>query len=288
MRKLFEISSEEKQRILEMHESATKRNYLSEQVVQPTTQTTSQPTGTTQTTTQTTTQSSDLSSLGIKDVAGVKTIEVSQKRKEDMGKIANQTGEKLFGRGKYDIIPEYGEYNGCLLVVKKDAYDKLISEKGNVTVTETQSCANPRFEGGKWVFSVKNNNSAGVEDGKTPFKNETRDLELRVLNQILNGRNTPGCTNQDRHISDKYKDDYSGGNWFDKGLQQASINFFNNPESNFSALCNYLKPTSYYRINGFPGVKGRCAVTDKEREGGVLINVDEMLSKNEFVRIQPK
>jgi len=35
MRKLFEISSEEKQRILEMHESATKKNYLSEQVTQP-------------------------------------------------------------------------------------------------------------------------------------------------------------------------------------------------------------------------------------------------------------
>ena len=31
MRKLFEISSEEKQRILEMHESATKRNYLTEE-----------------------------------------------------------------------------------------------------------------------------------------------------------------------------------------------------------------------------------------------------------------
>lgn len=30
MKRLFEISSEEKQRILEMHESATKRNYLSE------------------------------------------------------------------------------------------------------------------------------------------------------------------------------------------------------------------------------------------------------------------
>ena len=32
MKRLFEISSEEKQRILEMHESATKRNYLSEQI----------------------------------------------------------------------------------------------------------------------------------------------------------------------------------------------------------------------------------------------------------------
>ncbi len=31
MKKLFEISSEEKQRILEMHETATKKNYLSEQ-----------------------------------------------------------------------------------------------------------------------------------------------------------------------------------------------------------------------------------------------------------------
>jgi hypothetical protein len=34
MKKLFEISSEEKQRILEMHESATKKNYLSEDTVQ--------------------------------------------------------------------------------------------------------------------------------------------------------------------------------------------------------------------------------------------------------------
>jgi hypothetical protein len=36
MKRLFEISSEEKQRILEMHESATKKNYLSEQETQPT------------------------------------------------------------------------------------------------------------------------------------------------------------------------------------------------------------------------------------------------------------
>jgi hypothetical protein len=34
MKKLFEISSEEKQRILEMHETATKNNYLSEQTTQ--------------------------------------------------------------------------------------------------------------------------------------------------------------------------------------------------------------------------------------------------------------
>lgn len=34
MKKLFEISSEEKQRILEMHETATKKNYLSEQTAQ--------------------------------------------------------------------------------------------------------------------------------------------------------------------------------------------------------------------------------------------------------------
>ena len=43
MKKLFEISSEEKNRILEMHETATKRNYLSEQTSppSPTTPTTS-------------------------------------------------------------------------------------------------------------------------------------------------------------------------------------------------------------------------------------------------------
>jgi hypothetical protein len=34
MKRLFEISLEEKQRILEMHESATKKNYLSEQTAQ--------------------------------------------------------------------------------------------------------------------------------------------------------------------------------------------------------------------------------------------------------------
>jgi|LakMenEpi03Aug12_release.lakeMendotaPanAssembly.Ray.scaffolds.fasta_scaffold181518_1 hypothetical protein len=45
MKKLFEISSEEKQRILEMHESATKRNYLSEL---DTTQATTKPVKTTQ------------------------------------------------------------------------------------------------------------------------------------------------------------------------------------------------------------------------------------------------
>jgi len=48
MKKLFEISSEEKQRILEMHESATKKNYLSEQPVQQTqTQTQFTPNGVT-------------------------------------------------------------------------------------------------------------------------------------------------------------------------------------------------------------------------------------------------
>lgn len=35
MKKLFEISSEEKQRILEMHETATKKNYLGEQSTEP-------------------------------------------------------------------------------------------------------------------------------------------------------------------------------------------------------------------------------------------------------------
>jgi hypothetical protein len=237
---------------------------------------------------QDTTQNPDLSSLGIIDVAGVKTIEVPQRKKDDMSKIARQTGERLFGKGKYDIIPEYGSHAGCLLVVKKDAYDKLISEKGVLTVVETKSCADPRFEGGKWVFSVKNNNPLGVEDGKSPFKSETRDLHLQRFNQILNGRASGGCSDDDRHISDKYKDDYSGGNWFDSGLSNASKNFFNDPESNFSALCNYLKPTSYYKINGFPGVKGRCRVTEKDREGNLLINVDEELTKDEFVRIQPK
>jgi hypothetical protein len=36
MKKLFDISSEEKQRILEMHETATKKNYLNEQLNQKT------------------------------------------------------------------------------------------------------------------------------------------------------------------------------------------------------------------------------------------------------------
>jgi hypothetical protein len=35
MKRLFEISSEERNRILEMHQSATKRNYLSEQETEP-------------------------------------------------------------------------------------------------------------------------------------------------------------------------------------------------------------------------------------------------------------
>lgn len=35
MKKLFEINSEEKQRILEMHKTATKKNYLSEQTTTP-------------------------------------------------------------------------------------------------------------------------------------------------------------------------------------------------------------------------------------------------------------
>lgn len=43
MKRLFEISSEEKQRILEMHETATKKNYLSEQVTQPAKQATTKP-----------------------------------------------------------------------------------------------------------------------------------------------------------------------------------------------------------------------------------------------------
>ena len=43
MKRLFEIDENEKKRILEMHERATKRNYLSEQETSPTPQPTSPP-----------------------------------------------------------------------------------------------------------------------------------------------------------------------------------------------------------------------------------------------------
>jgi hypothetical protein len=43
MKKLLDISSEERNRILEMHQSATKRNYLSEEAPQPTKQATTKP-----------------------------------------------------------------------------------------------------------------------------------------------------------------------------------------------------------------------------------------------------
>ena len=43
MKKLFEIDENEKKRILEMHENATKKNYLSEQPTPSTTPPPSQP-----------------------------------------------------------------------------------------------------------------------------------------------------------------------------------------------------------------------------------------------------
>jgi hypothetical protein len=64
MKRLFEISSEEKQRILEMHESATKRNYLMEaDPINPPKQVTTKPAQTSQPT--------DTQTEGI-DINGVK------------------------------------------------------------------------------------------------------------------------------------------------------------------------------------------------------------------------
>jgi hypothetical protein len=268
MKNLFEISSEEKQRILEMHVSATKKNYLSEQETQPTTQ----PTGTT----QTTTQSPDLSNLGIKDINGIRTIEVPQKDKKNLKSIINQKGESIFGKGKFEILQ--GGSDDLVLIVNKDSYQKLLSDEG-ITVQQNIHCAEPRWNGKNWVYKQKSFKSTGGFAEKI--------LNFDNFNRILNGKGSVfGCSEQDRHILDgnAYKGDYSGGNFFNQELRNASAKFFQNPTANFSNLCNFLKPTSYYRINGFPGVGQKCQISIN---GSSAYNqIEERIPKNEFVRVQ--
>lgn len=294
MKNLFEISSEEKQRILEMHVSATKRNYLSEldttqattqpttqPTTQSTTQATTQPTGTT----QTITQSPDLSNLGIKTLnGGVKVVEVPQKQSRNIEEIAKQTGDKVYGVGKYEIMSEVGGNYPLMLVVKKEAYQKLLSDKG-ITVVEGEHCSEPKWTGKK----DKNNPTGWVHTfkvGNDSSKYVVKPLPWNLFNKILNERGTPGCPDDrvNRHIHPKVKGDYSGGNFMNSDYSQASKNFFDNPNSNqaMNAFCSGLKPTSFYRINGFPGVSAKCPVfVDGSDE-----DMERSFSTNDYIRIQ--
>lgn len=277
MKNLFEISSEEKQRILEMHVSATKKNYLSEQETQPTTQ----PTGTT----QTTNQSPDLSNLGIKTLnGGFKVVEIPQKQSRDLEKIAKQTGDKVYGVGKYEIVSEVGGNYPEMFVVKKEAYQKLLSDKG-ITVVEGEHCSEPKWTGKKdknnptgWVYTWK----VGNDYSKYVVKPLTFDL----FNKILNERGTPGCPDDraNRHMHPKHKGDYSGGNFLDPKISQASRDFFNNPDSNqaMNAFCNNLKATSFYRINGFPGVSAKCPLF----VDGSDMDMSSSFSTNDYIIIR--
>ena len=69
----------------------------------------------------------------------------------------------------------------------------------------------------------------------------------------------------------------------DSNYSQASKNFFDNPNSNqaMNAFCSGLKPTSFYRINGFPGVSAKCPVFVDGVE-----DMERVFSTNDFIRIQ--
>lgn len=235
-------------------------------------QNTTQTTGTT----QTTTQSPDLSNLGIKDVNGTRTIEVPQKDKKNLKSIINQKGESIFGKGKFEILQ--GGSDDLVLIVNKDSYQKLLTDEG-ITVQQNIHCAEPRWNGKNWAYKQKSGKSTGGFPEKI--------LNFDNFNRILNGKGSIfGCSEQDRHILDgnPYKGDYSGGNFFNQELRNASANFFQNPTANFSNLCNFLKPTSYYRINGFPGVGQKCKISIN---GSSSYNqIEERIPKNEFVRVQ--
>lgn len=87
MRNLFEISSEEKQRILEMHETATKKNYMFEQnaLQGPTTSNTTS------------------------DIKSNYKIKGAKEHTDESFNKLKELSDKKFGSGKYDIIsPTWG------------------------------------------------------------------------------------------------------------------------------------------------------------------------------------
>ena len=226
--------------------------------------------------TQTTAQSSDLSNLGIKTLnGGIKVVEVPQKQSRDIESIAKQTGDKVYGVGKYEIISEVGGNYQGMLVVKKDAYQKLLSDKG-ITVVEGEHCSEPKWSSSTgWTYTWK-------IKGQPPV---VKPLSLDQFNKILNERGTPGCPDDrmNRHMHPKHKGDYSGGNFTDPKISQTSKNFFNDPtsNSNLNAFCNNLKGTSFYRINGFPGISAKCPVFVDGSD-----NIERAFSLNDYIRIQ--
>ena len=217
-------------------------------------------------------QGPDLSDLSIKDVNGVRTIEVPQKEKKNLKSIINQKGESIFGKGKFEIIQ--GGSPDIVLIVNKDSYQKLLSDEG-ISVVENMHCAEPKWNGKNWTYKLKGSNTY-----------TEKPLNQYTFNWILAGKPTAGCPQtQFRHILDGRPYNINNSYYFDdKQLNDAATKFFNNPTANLSALCNYLKPTSYYRLNGFPGVGQKCQASIG---GSSAYNeIEERLPKNEFVRVQ--
>jgi hypothetical protein len=209
-------------------------------------------------------------------VDGVKTFKVSGGDKKNLEGIANQKGELIFGKGKFETINEVSGNYPTILVIKKEAYQKLISDQG-ITVQQTEHCAEPRWNGKNWVYKQKSGKSTGAFP--------ERPLGFDNFNRILNGKGSIfGCSEQDRHVSDKHKGDYSGGNFTTPWVSKASRDFFNNPaeSQNFYNFCSILKATSFYRINGFPGVTGKCPVFIKGSDRIMTQN----LPKNDYIVIQ--
>lgn len=209
-------------------------------------------------------------------VGGVKTFKVSGRDKKNLEGIANSKGELIFGKGKFEIINQTSGNYPTILVIKKDAYQKMMSDEG-VTVQQTAHCAEPRWNGKNWVYKQK----SGKSTGGFP----ERPLSFDNFNRILNGKGSIfGCSEQDRHVSDKHKGDYSGGNFMTPEVSQASKDFFNNPteSQNFYNFCSILKAGSVYRINGFQGVQGKCPVFIKGSDGIISQN----LSVNDYIKIQ--
>ena len=126
MKKLFEISSDERQRILEMHETATKKNYMFEQ----------KPLQASATTTN--------DSSNIKSDYKIKGA--SEHTDESFNKL-KELSDKKFGSGKYDIISPTWGYISLSDDVLKKYYESLNGAYGAT-----------RIENDKGLFVDKDEN----------------------------------------------------------------------------------------------------------------------------------
>lgn len=213
-------------------------------------------------------------------IDGVRTFKISKKDSKNLSSIVNQTGESVFGKGKFDIIQSKSP--DLLIIVNKESYKKLLADEG-ITVTVGENCSEMRYDPAKKQWIGKSKSKSASAFGKEYV------ISRDVFFQILYGVGGIGCDNQnpetDRHILKQYTPGYSRNSMLDKYGMEAISKFYANPTNeNLSAVCGYLKPTSFYKINGFKGVGGKCQASIK---GSSAYNqIESMVPKNEFVRVQ--